>query len=54
MMIEPHAEAEPTLTDAARQLLEAAGLDPAPQALTETAQGPGPGDEKVMTWARAM
>ena len=54
MMIEPHAEAEPTLTESARQLLEAAGVDPAPQALTEAAHGPGPGDEKVMAWARAM
>jgi hypothetical protein len=54
MTLEPNAEAEPTLTDSARQLLEAAGLDPAPAEVAELPQGPGPGDERVMSWARAM
>jgi hypothetical protein len=49
-----HAEAEPTLTDSARQLLESAGADFAGSDAGESAQGPGPGDETVMTWARAM
>jgi hypothetical protein len=53
MTPEPHAEAEPTLTDSARQLLEAAGIEPV-LVEAEAPQGPGPGDEKVMAWARAM
>jgi hypothetical protein len=49
-----HAQAEPTLTDSARQLLEAAGLQPVSAECGEPPQGPGPGDDRVMTWARAM
>jgi hypothetical protein len=54
MTPEPHAEAEPTLTDSARQLLEAAGVEPGFADPAELSQGPGPGDEKIMAWARAM
>lgn len=54
MTPEPHAEAEPALTDTARQLLEAAGVEPVLADATELPQGPGPGDEKIMAWARAM
>jgi hypothetical protein len=54
MTPEPHAEAEPVLTESARQLLEAAGVEPVLSDATELAQGPGPGDERVMAWARAM
>jgi hypothetical protein len=54
MTPELHAEAEPTLTESARQLLEAAGVEPAMCEAAELSQGPGPGDERVMAWARAM
>lgn len=54
MTPEPHAEAEPALTDSARQLLEAAGVEPVMAETSELSQGPGPGDEKIMAWARAM
>jgi hypothetical protein len=54
MILEPNAEAEPTLTDSARQLLEAAGLEPVIAEAADLPQGPGPGDEKIMSWARAM
>lgn len=54
MTPEPHAEAEPTLTDSARQLLEAAGVEPVLAEAAELPQGPGPGDERIMSWARAM
>ena len=55
MTPDPHAECEPTLTDSARQLLEAAGADLALlDSVGGEVQGPGPGDERVMAWARAM
>ena len=54
MTPEFHAEAEPTLTDSARQLLEAAGVSTDSAESDETPKGPGPGDDRVMTWARAM
>jgi hypothetical protein len=54
MTPELHAEAEPTLTDSARQLLEAAGLEPETAECAAAPKGPGPGDDRVMTWARAM
>lgn len=53
MILDPHAEAQPTLTDTARQLLESVGAD-VTDAITDAPHGPGPGDETVMSWARAM
>jgi hypothetical protein len=54
MTPDTHAEAQPTLTDSAKLMLESAGVDLSGAAMAETPQGPGPGDETVMTWARAM
>jgi hypothetical protein len=54
MTPDPHAEAQPTLTDSAKQLLESAGADMTGEAIIDIPHGPGPGDETVMTWARAM
>ena len=48
MTPEPHAEAEPTLTDSARQLLEAAGVEPVLAAAAELPQGPGPGSRQAV------
>lgn len=49
-----HAEAQPTLTESAKLLLESAGADMTGEDAGEGPHGPGPGDETVMTWARAM
>lgn len=54
MTPDTHAEAQPTLTDSARLLLESAGADLSGEEAGEAPHGPGPGDETVMAWARAM